>query len=186
VKKADNFDAKQWLVENKITTQSRLREINEGKQVGTLYHWTDFESLYHIIKSNSLISNQTTDFNSKRKTNSEEKCISFTRSKDKNQFLISQDSPCVLVLDGNKLSNNYKINPTHDINPHFYGDDEFDEEEYDEMEERVCGKDIKNLDKYIINIIFDEKNIKGSYQNEKEFKKVLSIVKKKNIPFEIK
>jgi len=28
MKKADNFDAKQWLVENKITTQSRL---NEGK-----------------------------------------------------------------------------------------------------------------------------------------------------------
>jgi hypothetical protein len=26
MKKADNFDAKQWLVENKITTQSRLKE----------------------------------------------------------------------------------------------------------------------------------------------------------------
>ena len=28
MKKADNFDAKQWLVENKITTQSKL--IKEG------------------------------------------------------------------------------------------------------------------------------------------------------------
>ena len=27
MKKADNFDAKQWLVENKITTQSRLNEV---------------------------------------------------------------------------------------------------------------------------------------------------------------
>jgi hypothetical protein len=26
MKKADNFDAKQWLVENKITTQSKLNE----------------------------------------------------------------------------------------------------------------------------------------------------------------
>jgi transcription termination factor NusB len=26
MKKADNFDAKQWLVENKVTTQSRLNE----------------------------------------------------------------------------------------------------------------------------------------------------------------
>ena len=26
MKKADNFDAKQWLVENKITFQSRLNE----------------------------------------------------------------------------------------------------------------------------------------------------------------
>jgi hypothetical protein len=29
MKKADNFDAKQWLVENKITTQSRLNENEE-------------------------------------------------------------------------------------------------------------------------------------------------------------
>ena len=28
MKKADNFDAKQWLVENKITTQSKLNENN--------------------------------------------------------------------------------------------------------------------------------------------------------------
>jgi Tat protein secretion system quality control protein TatD with DNase activity len=28
MKKADNFNAKQWLVENKITTQSRLNEEN--------------------------------------------------------------------------------------------------------------------------------------------------------------
>ena len=27
MRKADNFDAKQWLTENKITTQSRLNEI---------------------------------------------------------------------------------------------------------------------------------------------------------------
>ncbi len=27
MKKADNFDAKQWLVENKITTQSRLNDF---------------------------------------------------------------------------------------------------------------------------------------------------------------
>ena len=30
MKKADNFDAKQWLVENKITTQSRLNEEIEN------------------------------------------------------------------------------------------------------------------------------------------------------------
>ena len=32
MKKADNFDAKQWLVENKITTQSRLNE-NEALSI---------------------------------------------------------------------------------------------------------------------------------------------------------
>ena len=28
MKKADNFDAKKWLVENKITTQSRIKEAS--------------------------------------------------------------------------------------------------------------------------------------------------------------
>lgn len=176
-----NFDLKKYLIENKLTINSRL---NEGKQVGTLYHWTDFESLYHIINSNLLISNETTDDESKR-TKSEKKCISFTRSKNKSQFLIAQEGQCALIIDGDKLSNNYKINPHHDINPHFYGNDEFDEEQYDEMEERVCGKDIKNLSNYIIKVIFDEESIEGSDQNKKEFKKALNIVKKKNIPFEI-
>ena len=158
--------------------------LNEGKQVGILYHWTDFLNLYSIINSNSLKSNITTDFNSKRLTKSEEKCISFTRSKNKSQFLISQDSQCALILDGNILSNNYKISPHHDVNPH-YGDDEDDYEVYDEMEERICGIDIKNLDRYITGIIFDKESIKSSSQNKKEFKKCLSIVKKKNIPYEI-
>ena len=33
MKKADNFDAKQWLVENKITTQSRLNEAKDPDSV---------------------------------------------------------------------------------------------------------------------------------------------------------
>lgn len=33
MKKADNFDTKQWLVENKITTQSRLNEENQPYKV---------------------------------------------------------------------------------------------------------------------------------------------------------
>ena len=42
MKKADNFDAKQWLVENKITFQSRLNENEEFDN--------DFPSLdYNII-----------------------------------------------------------------------------------------------------------------------------------------
>lgn len=39
MKKADNFDAKKWLVENKITTQSRIKEglSEEDLVVGTMY-----------------------------------------------------------------------------------------------------------------------------------------------------
>ena len=44
MKKADNFDAKQWLVENKITTQSRLNEeetedTNTKNNIIVGYRW---------------------------------------------------------------------------------------------------------------------------------------------------
>ena len=39
MKKADNFDASKWLVENKITTQSRLNE----NQVNNKYVFKDEE-----------------------------------------------------------------------------------------------------------------------------------------------
>ena len=39
MKKADNFDAKQWLVENKITTQSRLNEEDLDTKNNTIVGW---------------------------------------------------------------------------------------------------------------------------------------------------
>jgi hypothetical protein len=44
MKKADNFDAKQWLVENKVTFQSRLNEEEFNldtyfQKANKEYHW---------------------------------------------------------------------------------------------------------------------------------------------------
>ena len=36
MKKADNFNAKQWLIENKITTQSRLNEESKKPSIKVL------------------------------------------------------------------------------------------------------------------------------------------------------
>jgi hypothetical protein len=154
--------------------------LKEAKQVGILYHYCQFSDLYPIIKSNLLKASETTDFDDDSINNPQTKCISLTRSKNKDQFLISYESDCALVLDGDKLSNNYKISPHHDPNQLNYGD-----EEHDEMEERICGKDIKDLNNYIIKIIFYKESIEGSSQNEKEFKKCLSLITKNNIPYEI-
>jgi hypothetical protein len=108
-----------------------LKEINEGKQVGILYHYTENWLLEKIIKSNKLISP-----------------VSFTRSKDKETvFWINAEA--VLVIDGDKLSTRYKIKPYQS----------YDEEGryFDEMEERV-NKDINNLNKYLIKIILFKTN----------------------------
>jgi hypothetical protein len=124
-----------------------LKKIIEGKQVGTLYHYTENWLLEKIIKSNMLRAP-----------------VSFTRSKDKETvFWIGAE--CVLVVDGDKLSNNYKISPYQD----------YDEEGqyFDEMEERV-NKNITNLDKYLTKIIL--------YKTNPEIE---SLLKEKNIPYEI-
>jgi hypothetical protein len=34
MKKADNFDSSKWLIENKITTQSRLNEVTYNLETG--------------------------------------------------------------------------------------------------------------------------------------------------------
>lgn len=91
--------------------------------------------------------------------------VSFTRSKDK-ETVFWVDAECVLVIDGDKLSTKYKIRPyqSYDEKGRFF----------DEMEERV-DKNIINLNKYLIKIIL--------YKTSPEIE---SLLKEKNIPYEIK
>ena len=124
--------------------------LYEGKQVGILYH---------IMDENSFTYNLTND----RIGNRKDDIISFSRSKS---FLsIPQHLPkdkvfARFIIDGDKLSNNYKIFPVDD---RFYKSknqkkDSLDWlfENQDEFEERVIGV-INNIGKYIIKIeIFKE------------------------------
>lgn len=156
-----------------------LKEITEGKQVGTLYHYTFTWNLYEIIKTNILTPELLQGQN--------KGWISFTRSKDKNQFEISQDANCVIVVDGDKLSNNYKVTPFHDID---FESAIKKEKSYkyktDEMEEKVKGP-IKNLSKYIIKVIIYSNNDKSkSPLVLKNILKTEKLLKEKNIPYEIK
>jgi len=48
MRKADNFDAKQWLVENKITFQSRL---NENEEFSDDFPSLDYNTITNFIKS---------------------------------------------------------------------------------------------------------------------------------------
>ena len=171
-----------------------LKEITEGKQVGTLYHYTDIghhddQVLYNIIKQNVLIPS---------KYNGD---VSLTRSKNQDFSLAKEKS--VIVLDGDKLSNNYKITPYHDIGWNYDVQDIEPEDRdekippierfqrnffEDEKEERIKGP-IKNLSKYIIKIIINVDN-KDEYQNDPELlqniNQLIDLLKEKNIPYEIK
>ena len=173
-----------------------LKEIAEGKQVGTLYHYTDIKHngvqvLYNIIKQNTLI---PPEWSGK---------VSLTRSK--NQDFVKAQEKSVIVLDGDKLSNNYKITPYHDMGWNYDIQDIEPEDRdkidkippierfqrnflEDEMEEEIKGP-IKNLSKYIIKIIINVDN-KDEYQNDPELlqdiNQLIDLLKEKNIPYEIK
>ena len=95
---------------------------NEAKSVGTLYHICNLSSLNHILKTNTI--------ESSGKWNNDlyngDELVSFTRSQyfiptDGLFHLISQNILFQIVVDGNKLSENYKIGPYNDW--YFQGDD---------------------------------------------------------------
>ncbi len=156
------------------------RVINEGKQVGILYHSTSIKNLFKIIEENKLIAfssdlNNLIDFRTQRDDNfmfhplagpiikDREKYkpyISFTRNKNYKRT----PKDVVFVIDGDKLSERYKIIPYS----HFGG------RENDEMEERIY-RDVNNLDKYIIKVILP-------FENEE----LESLLDEKDIRYEIK
>lgn len=116
-----------------------LKEITEGKQLGTLYHYTEIEYMVRILSDNML--------KGKYKDKQDMFIISFTR----NQIFTSQPRQLGgknlnsrLVIDGNKLSNKYKLFP--------YAGYGFRRNVDKEQEERLYMKDeyLNNIDAYVI------------------------------------
>lgn len=89
--------------------------INEAKQVGTIYHYTTFEAGLKILQSNQLKSGESADSTIAKPIFA----ISFTRDKrfhNNHTVGFGESSfgniPQVrFTIDGNKLSNKFKIGP---------------------------------------------------------------------------
>jgi hypothetical protein len=120
-----------------------LKEITEGKQLGTLYHYTDIKNMVKIIPSNKL--------KGRYKDEQDMFVISFTR----NQIFTSQPRQLGgknlnsrLVIDGNKLSNKYKLSP--------YAGYGFRRNVDKEQEERLYMENeyLTNLDNYVVHYDF--------------------------------
>lgn len=127
---------KQFLIENK-------KQLTESKQVGTLYHLTNLDGIEFIMKNNKLI----------RKLYDG---ISFTRNKMLN-FYEGHPSGLYfkLIIDGDKLSDNYKIEPFE------YHSNNDDVDFRNEAEEIIKVKEIRNIDKYIKGVAFIYRNFEG-------------------------
>ena len=138
-------------------------DLNEGKQVGTLYHWTNNSNLLNILNTNTLVPNYTEGGGIHKDQSGP--YVSFTRSKDKNQFTIAEEANALLIINGDKLSNNYKITPFQDYGSDYEPSDDVGDQ-FDESEERIYKKTIKNLDKYLIKVIL-YKNIESFWGKNK-------------------
>jgi hypothetical protein len=178
-----------------------LKEINESKQVGNLYHFTYIPALRNILQENKLgTSNEL--YRTNIATPNKYGRVSLTRDKDfnKRSSLIKNPSVCI-VLDGDKLSENHKIKPYHWDPSHFWdkeseeykdfikthGSDSFE----DQMEETIPI--INNLSKYIIKIIIYKDNIGYDpfedftpEEFQEIFEECIESLNEKNIPYELK
>jgi hypothetical protein len=158
-------------------------KLFEAKNVGILYHFTSIDNLIEIIETNKMIGGDS---------------ISFTRDKNfintTGAASIGEPAECRIVIDGDKLSNRYKIRPYN-----------FFSNEYDvtrpnretglvindkdfiagsESEEVVLSSVIENIKDYIIRVdfIYGSKN---KFFNAKPSKDELNVLRKNRIKFEL-
>jgi hypothetical protein len=163
-----------------------LKEINEAKQIGDIYHFTSTDALAEMIKN---FNNLTLDILDG--SEAAEGYYSFTRNP--NLGTLSEEKHHIRIkLDGDKMSTKYKFEPYADVKS---GEDFLKGGSYFEAEERINSKGKPlNLTPYIEEItILDPESFKdyldtswgGTNQYDdilKDYNFVLSWIKKNNIP----
>jgi hypothetical protein len=123
-----------------------IREyLNENKQVGLLYHFTNLSSLNKILDENKMNGSFMYEENG-----IELYGVSTTRNKNLNYD--SQKNNIRITLNGDKLSNNYKIKPRDYWNREYNVPD--NPQTIDEDEEVILTPKgyISNIKNYIISI----------------------------------
>lgn len=78
-----------------------LKELNESKQVGNLYHFTPLSNLKRILETRYLLPNDEKAISTSIRPNMETEAFSGMKTA----------SIARLMLDGDKISTNYKIKP---------------------------------------------------------------------------
>jgi len=149
-----------------IITFYHKSNLNESKQVGPLYHFTDFFSLKKILTSNTMIGSYG---------NQDIKGRYISTTRDKNFYksdpnLGVENLQAALIFDGNKLSNKYKIKP-YAYEP--YRDLDRSGAEAEELI-ILPGRDLPNIKSYLSGVILLKPN-----------KAIESFLKKENIPYNV-
>lgn len=170
--------------------------LNEGKQVGVIYHFTDYESAKKIV-DDGLKLKVAAKPTGLEKTPDYAKYVSFTRNKDMRSPTIYREVR--FKVDGTAMSNRYKIEPFADTKAGFGRRTSDESEERVDVEMRGGSIDIspyllsieimdptalkENQQEYEDDYVDFETPIKGS--NLLHYKDLIDTLKEKNIPFKI-
>ena len=124
--------------------------LKEAKQVGVLYHFTDFNLLKNILTQNIMIGSFG---------NQDVKGRYISTTRDKNFYksepnLGAEELQAALIFDGDKISNKYKIRP-YAYEPYRYFD-----RSGAEAEELILlpGRDFKDVKSYLLGVLLLEPN----------------------------
>ena len=118
----------------------------EAKQVGILYHYTDVSGVIGIVETNTLQENGN-------------KYVSFTRDKhfhkgDRYEGITG--TSCRFIIDGDKLSENYKVQPFNYFWNREQGSSFYLHKDYLDEQEEIVKSPIRNFSKYVIKCYIDE------------------------------
>jgi hypothetical protein len=124
--------------------------IFEGRQRGNLYHIFDLNKCIYILDNNKLASYKFGN-------------ISTTRNKQMNYYLGSGPASIFkLELDGDKITNNYKVRP---FQYQSYEGPERNPVKLTEWEEVIKTREIPNLNKYVKKFIILKDRIEKNLKN---------------------
>jgi len=172
-----------------ISTLIQKENINEAKQIGDIYHFTDLETLYNMMNVHQKI-----ELDKSYSSLASNSYYSFTRNP--NLLTLGDSKHQVRIeLNGDKMSNKYKFEPYVDVDS---GEDDFNYSKNSPnfvAEERISSK-YGNIDltPYIENItIIDEEHFlkylehkwsNTKYYNEmkNDYYSVIEWIKSLNIP----
>jgi len=157
--------------------------LNEGKQVGTLYHFTTYDSAIGIVtKDFKLKVALTPDIKDKEKLPDYARFVSFTRNRDLNSPTISREVR--FTIDGNALSNKYRTEPFADVKAGF-GRQKPGEK--DEAEERVNiekHNGVVDIKPFLISVdVMEPKNMRVDSLDSEAFFELVQDLKERNIPY---
>lgn len=163
---------------------SLLELYNEAKSVGVLYHFTTYKSALEIIKSGYRLKDAL------KLNRPEGYSVSFSRNKNLKSNTIATNVR--FTVDGNKLSNYYKIEPYADRKSG-YG-----RTTTDESEERVWAKNgVVDISKCLLKISvkppteYSEEDFDDELSSEpeppsySEYQNLLDYLKQNNINYDL-